>query len=133
MDKENHHPLLDVGEIIVTKNKEKRLRYLIFASVFTVRPVVWVPSPCAGRQAQGSERWPHNPGGNGEWPATSLSHTQVYGARGDLPKSTEGAGRSAHKAPFHHLPAALANRRGPIWLKVSKCDTHLQEGFGRRI
>jgi len=61
-------------------------------------------------------------------PATSLGHTQVYGARWDPPDSTEGVGGSAHQATFRHLSAVLANWGGPSWLEVSKCDAHLQEG-----
>lgn len=45
------------------------------------------------------------------------------------PKGTEGAGRSACRATFNHLPAVLAKQGGPSWLKVSKCDTHLPEGL----
>lgn len=52
----------------------------------------------------------NDPRGNGPQPATALK-TRVMN-RIHL-KATEGAGRSAHRATFHHLPAALANWAGP--------------------
>ncbi|KAJ7397949.1 rna-directed dna polymerase from mobile element jockey-like [Pitangus sulphuratus] len=56
--------------------------------------------------------------------------TQIYGARWDLTKGTEGAGKKAHQATFHHLSAVLANQGSPTQLKVIKCDAHLQKGLG---
>ena len=57
---------------------------------------------------------------------SSLFSESVY--PWDPPRSTEGAGGSAHGAPFNHLSAVLANRGGPSWVAVSECDAHLQEG-----
>lgn len=56
------------------------------------------------------------------WP---LRHTQVYGAWQDPLKDTEGAGGSAHWAPFYNLPAVLAKSVGPSWLEISKYDSQL--------
>ncbi|KAK4828011.1 LOW QUALITY PROTEIN: hypothetical protein QYF61_022788 [Mycteria americana] len=80
-------------------------------------------------QGQGEECSPHNPRGNGWRPAT-LRHIQVYRARWDPPKGTEGAGRSAHQATFNLLSALtrevpvdwrLANVM-PIYKKGQKED-----------
>lgn len=51
------------------------------------------------------------------------SDAQVYGSRWNLPKHTEGTGRSAHQATFQYVSAALASHRGPRWLRVKTCDS----------
>ena len=40
-------------------------------------------------------------------------HSQVYAAKSDPPKSTEGAGGGDGQDTLHHLSAVLANRGGP--------------------
>lgn len=47
---------------------------------------------------------------------------------GPGPKGTEGAGGRAHGAALHLL-AALVSWGSPIRLRVSQCDTHLQENW----
>lgn len=60
--------------------------------------------------------------GNGQWAATPVSYTQVYWARWDPPKGTEGDGRSAHRATFHHLPTVLDKQGGPCYWKSANWD-----------
>lgn len=56
---------------------------------------------------------PRNPRGNNQRSAALLTNTQVYKARWDPPKGTEGAGGRADQDTFHHLPAALDEWEGP--------------------
>lgn len=55
---------------------------------------------------------------NGQRPYVPHRHREIYAARQDPHKVTEGAGRSALQASLHHLPAVLANCRGVSWLKI---------------
>lgn len=72
----------------------------------------------------------------GEMMSDLLHHLDTHKATGLVgihQKSTAGAGRSAHWANFHHLPAALPNWWGSTWLKVSECATQLQEILEREL
>jgi len=70
---------------------------------------------------------PHSSGGNIYWPAIPPRLSPVLGARWDLPKDNEGAGRSDCQATFHHLSAVFNNWGGPRWLETCQCDAHIQE------
>jgi len=47
-----------------------------------------------------------------ERPATPLRHSQVFGARRDPVKGTEGTGINGHQGTFKHFSAVLANHAG---------------------
>lgn len=39
------------------------------------------------------------------------------------------SGKRTGQTTLHHLPALLVNWRSFIWLEISKCNSHLQEGL----
>lgn len=50
---------------------------------------------------------------NNQQPATALGNPQDYGVGCDLLKDIQRAGKNAHQANLHHVPAVLANQVGP--------------------
>lgn len=100
---------LDGRENIMTKGEEKsELLNAFFASVFNSRSS-WSlgTTPWAGRWTQGAEWRPHNPQGNGQWPALTLTHSRippVYIRKKFLVrKSCQETGCPGKwKSPFYH-------------------------------
>lgn len=82
----------------------------------TVRSVVvYVSTSLSWKRGWRTEWSSHNPRRNCRWPVTEFWHTQVYGARWDPARGTEGTERRAHWPAFQHLPAVLANQESPDW------------------
>lgn len=113
---------MDVGGKHSHKGRRKQ-RYLTpsLPQSLLVRPLVlWTPAPWVGRQGWGAEWNSPNPRGDGEIPDTPLTH--IYGARLHPTKGAEGAGGSAHQAPFIYQQSCLTGK----WLEVGKSDVNLQ-------
>lgn len=131
----------------LTNGMWKRLKYLILPlpqslivevlqvlsplSLKTGMGTIMKPPPSGGTN-QWDKRLQTNPGGNGLQSLIPLRTTQVFGAQWDPSKDTEGAGRSAHQAIFHHLSAALMGRC-PCWQEARKYNARKAERRIRRV
>lgn len=74
---------------------------VFFASIFESKSTsVWPSRPLRWKTETGSRIKPPWNRRKGLETATWLSHSQIYGDRWNMPKDTEGAGKSTHWATF---------------------------------